>query len=570
MRLKIIRIIITVLFIGVILHLFNAQVIRGKYYHQLSTQNRIRVVPLDGWRGAIRDRNGVVLADNKLAYNLAVTPQDITDVEPLFEFLEQVLDIPSRELMRRYQQNREAPFAPVVLAEDITREKAIVIEENEYRFPSIWVQKTFRRFYPLKNNSAHVLGYVDKVNEDKFENLQEYGYSPQSLVGYLGVEEYYDRYLRGEEGGLQVEVNNRGKQVRLLSIKDAKQGQDIELTIDSSIQGMGAELLQGRVGSVVMMDMESGEILAMVSSPDYDPNVFVNPAFNKIKVDILTDTRGPLINRVVRGTYPPGSVFKIPMAFASLDSKKVSLLTRFNCPGYLEVGGRKFGCTHVHGEQDLMEAIAHSCDVYFYHVGQLLGADMIAYYGKMFGLGRLTGIDLPYEKPGFIPERKMYRLSGKEWYLGNTLNFSIGQGDTLATSLQLARMLSTVALNGAEVQPHVIRSINGSPVSKFNFTRKIKLNPELFTEIKKGLRATVADPTGTAYDLNMPDLYIAGKTGTAQTMRGRESHAWFAGYALGKSRHVSFCVFLEYGGSSQNACILGRQLFERMREKGLI
>ncbi|MBF0484116.1 MAG: penicillin-binding protein 2 [Candidatus Omnitrophica bacterium] len=570
MRLKIIRVIIIALFVGVTLHLFYAQVIRGKYYHRLSAYNRIRVVPLDGWRGSIKDRNGVILADNKLSYDLSVTPQDINDVEPLFDFLENVLDIPSRELKLKYQQNREAPFAPVVLAEGISREKAIVIEENEYKFPALWVQKTFRRYYPLGSNSAHVLGYVDRVNEETIDNFQGYGYSPRSLVGYLGIEEYYDRELRGEEGGLQIEVNNRGKQVRLLSIKDPSKGKDIELTIDSDIQNISRETLGGRQGAIVMLDIDSGEILSMASSPDYDPNIFVDPALKKGKVDILRDVRGPMVNRSVRGAYAPGSVFKVPMAFAGLDLKKIATYTTFNCPGFYQVGETQFGCSHVHGVQDLFNAIAHSCNVYFFNLGKLLGSEAIAYYGRMFGIGRLTGVDLPYERPGYISDKKGHVTAGKNWFLGDTLNMSIGQGDTLATPLQIARMLATVERDGVEVQPHIIKSINGVVVTKYNFTRTLKLNKSIFDDIKKGLRMTVSEPTGTGYDLYMPDLYVAGKTGTAQTVRGREPHAWFAGYALGKERKVAFCIFLEFGGGSENACIIGRQLLTRMREQGKI
>ncbi len=571
MRLKIIRFFIIGLFILIVSDLFYVQVIQGRYFYRLSKNNRIRIVPLEGWRGRIKDRNGKILADNRLAYNVVITPQDIKDVQKLFSFLSKVLGVAKNKLIKIYRRKKFTPFTPVVVLEDIDREKAIMVEENKYRFPSLFIQKGFKRFYPLGVNSAHLLGYVGKVNQAKKKRFREYGYSPRSVVGYLGTEEYYDAYLRGEEGGLQIEVNSRGHQVRLLSLKEPTKGIDISLTIDSNIQKVSLELLGEKTGAIIVMDMDNGEVLGLTSAPAYDPNIFIERKKYKEAFKVLKKASSPFLNRAIKGAFPPGSVFKVSVAVAALDSKKITPQTSYICKGVYELGGTQFGCTHKHGSQNLIESLAHSCNIYYYHLAQVLGAEVIGDYAKMLGLGSLTHIDLPYEKSGYIPSRRKRLLSGsRHWYTGDTLNFSIGQGDVLTTPLQLVRMMATVAREGIVVQPHVIKSIGGVAVDQYSFEERLKINPRVFQTVKKGLRATVTDYAGTAHMLDLKELYVAGKTGTAQTSGGKDDHSWFVGYAKGDVRNIAFCVFLEYGGSSHNAVLLSHQLLLQMKKEGML
>ncbi|MBF0521459.1 MAG: penicillin-binding protein 2 [Candidatus Omnitrophica bacterium] len=570
MRIKVFRIIVVILFIITVLNLIYIQAIRGGYYYDLSMNNRIRVVPTEGWRGRIFDRNGVLLADNHRTYNVMVTPQDVKDGEELFSFLSSALGINERVLLRTYRLREVAPFEPVVVAENISREQAIVLEENTYRFPSLMVQESFRRIYPLRENSAHVLGYVGKMNESDINLLEEYGYSPQSLVGYLGVEEYYNEILRGDTGGLQLEVNSRGQQVRLLSFKEPVKGTDITLTIDSKIQGAALNLLQSKIGSIIVMDADNGEILALTNFPAFDPNLFSDPKSSSGVQGLLSNSQSPLLNRAIKGLYPPGSVFKIPVAMAALDLNKIIPATTFYCPGFYELGGRKFGCSHVHGPQNLIEAIAHSCNVYFFHVGLTVGADAIYRYADLLGLGNLTRVDIPYEKKGSIPHRAQNILSGKRWYTGNTLNFSIGQGDTLITPLQLTRMMATVFNDGLQVQPHIIRLIGDKAVLRYNAKQQLKIDPEIFRIIKQGLKGAVQSESGTAHVLDIAGFDIEGKTGTAQSFGEKGTHAWFVGYVAGAKRRLTFCVFLEHGGGSENACWVARSLLEAMIKDGAI
>ncbi len=567
MRLKIIRFFTIGLFIFILAGLFYIQVIQGRYFYRLSMNNRIRAVSLEGWRGRIKDRNGKILADNRLAYNAVIIPQDIADADKLFSFLSQISGMKKKLIIRKYHHKKFTPFTPVFVLEDISREKAIIIEENKYRFPSLSIQESFKRVYPLGKNSAHVLGYVGKINKAKKNRYKEYGYSLQSVVGYLGVEEYYDDYLKGENGGYQIEVNSRGKQVRLLSLKEPTKGVDIELTIDSDVQKISLDLLEEKTGVIVLMDMDNGEILGMTSTPTFDPNIFVDKKKYKKSASALKKLSSPLFNRAIRGTFPPGSVFKIPVSIAALDSKKITMQTSYICRGVYKLGGIEFGCTHKHGSQNLVEAIAHSCNIYYYHVGQKLGSEMIGDYAKRLGLGELTQIDLPYERSGNIPSRRKRLLSGRrQWYAGDTLNFSIGQGDVLTTPIQLVKMMATVAREGYVVQPHIIKLIGGKKVNQYSIEEQLKIKPKIFKIVKKGLRATVTDYSGTAHALDLRELYVAGKTGTAQTSGGQADHAWFVGYAKGDIRNIAFCVFLEHGGSSYNAVLLSRQLLLKLKQ----
>ena len=571
MRIKIIRLIIIGLFVMIALDLIYIQAVRGRYFYNLSANNRIRVVPLEGGRGRIKDRYERVLADTRTAYHVMVIPQDVNDEQGLFRFLSGVLGVDQEKIERRYRQRKYAPFAPVIVVEDIDRHKAIVLEENKYLFPSLIIQEGYKRFYPLGENSAHVLGYVGKINRARKERFKEYGYSPQSSIGYSGVEEFYDAYLKGGEGGLQIEVNSRGQQVRLLSVKEPTKGQDITLTIDSNIQAMAMASMEGKTGAIIVMDMDNGEILGMTSVPSYDPGVFIDAGRQKQRSELFSNPSAPLLNRAIKGLFPPGSIVKVAVAVGALDNRKITPHTTFHCRGYYELGGRRFGCTHQHGPQNLIEAMAHSCNVYFYHLGSLLGADALYQYYENFGLGQLTYIDLPYEERGNVPnQRKKYQKHRQQWYAGDTLNFSIGQGDILVTPLQLVRMMATIAASGVEVQPHVIKAIADIPVEQHNFKRVIPIDPQALKEVQNGMRAAVKDYAGTAHVLHMDQLYVAGKTGTAQSSGEQEPHAWFVGYVRSAKRNIVFCVFLEHGGSSHNACLVAKDLLLKMKEAEIL
>jgi penicillin-binding protein 2 len=571
MRLKIVRVIIIILFLMLAAGLVHTQVFRGNYFYSLSVNNRIRVVSLEGQRGRIFDREGRVIADSRLAFDVTVLPQDIQDKDILFAYLSQILGIDKNLLMSRYQQRRKTPFTSVVIAEDVDKKIAMTLEENRFRFPGLYIQETFRRWYPFGNAAAHVVGYVGKIDSEKIKRLKQYGYTPQSIVGYSGVEEFYDRYLMGKEGGLQIEVDSRGRQVRLLGIREPARGQDVQLTIDIRMQEIVLKALDNHPGAGAIIDIDSGEVLALVSSPAFDPNVFNDASKARERARLFVDPAAPMLNRAVRGQYPPGSVFKIVMSVAGLMEKVIHKHTTFFCPGQFNLGKMRFRCTHSHGDQNVVQSLQHSCNVFYYNTGLLLGPDAIYRYAKLFGLGLPTHIDLPSEEVGFVPNSKR-RLGRQQsgWYKGDTVNFSIGQGDLLATPLQIARLLAAVALNGKIFDPHLLKAIDGESLVIPSTGKTLALSHDVIQIVQEGLRAAVASSTGTARILNMTGFEIYGKTGTAQSVAGKDSHAWFAGYSMKGTRRIAFCILLEYGGSSANAVRVAKDILEQLRNEKMI
>lgn len=574
MRIKILRIAIVTLFVIWGLHLFYIQIIRGFYYYNLSVNNRIRVVPLEGLRGRILDCNGLVLADNRLSFDVTVIPQDLKNSNELFAYLSQVLKVEKKNLFKAYGRKKVTPFAPVVVAEDVDKRTAMTLEENKFRFPGLYIQETFRRQYFYHEIGAQVLGYVGKISEERLEDmagLEEYGYTPQSLIGYSGIEQFYDKYLRGQEGGLQIEVNSRGQQVRLLGIRQLARGQDLQITIDQRVQMITSQALGERKGTIVVMNLDSGEILGMVSTPSFDPNAFTDNQYRSKARGYFTDEDSPLLNRAIKGLYPPGSVFKLVVATAGLMSDKLTPATSFFCPGYLALGAHTFRCSHVHGTQNLIQGIAHSCNVYFFNAGDRVGPDLIQKYARLYGLGGKTQIDLPFEEKGFIPSRVERRMKGGQgWYRGDTYNFSIGQGDTLVTPIQLLRMMTTIARGGREIQPHFLKAIGDKNIVKLSTVRMVPLSDKTIKILRDGLRQVVTDGGGTAQILNMEGFRVSGKTGTAQSSPGKDHHAWFVGWDESGKTRIAFCVFLEYGGSSYNATVVTQQILQEMRREGII
>ena len=570
MRLNIIQSIIFFLLGMIICSLFYMQVIHGDYYRRQSMNNRIRVVPIDGPRGRILDRNGVILADNRITYHVGVVPQDVEDKNALFTYLAQILDRDPDFLERQFMRKKITPFAPVILAQDISREMAVKIEEEKFIYPGLIVQQGFERYYPFDDAGAHVLGYVGKIDEDEIGDNQSYGYTPLSSVGKTGVEKWYDAFLQGEPGGRQIEVDSRGAQVRLLGLKDPVAGNDVALTIDQRVQNAAQELLSGYRGGIVVMDLTNGDLISLVSSPSYDPNAFSDKNKNEDLTSYFNDPSTPLLNRTVSGQYPPGSVFKIPVALAAIQLHKITPSTTFDCPGYMMVGKRKFGCSHVHGVQDLNAALAHSCNVYFFHVGQLVTPPIIGAFAKAFGLNRPTGVDLPFEAKGKLVTGSS---ADRRWYTGDVLNLSIGQGYTLTTPLQLTVMMAAVANNGVILRPRVVKQVGDKETQIMDFSKRprVKLRDQTWSVVQKGLKAVVDDPEGTGHDLKeISGLDIYGKTGTAQSTHDKPNHAWFVGYTRSPKASIAFCVFLEYGGSSENSVKITHDLLLKLQSLQII
>lgn len=564
---------ISVLFMLLIAGLFYNQVICYFYYSQLSKNNSIRIIPIDGPRGKILDRNAQVLVTNRLSFDAAIVYQELVGIEKLSRVLGDTLGMTVADIRKALAKARMKPYAPVAIAEDIDKNKAMALEESSCDIPGLVIETRSKRDYVHKNSGAHVFGYLSEITEDELMDVGDYGYRPGDLIGRSGVEKYYECYLRGIDGGTQIEVDNRGKETRSLGVKEPSSGTDIYLTIDKSIQLACDKLLGEHKGAVIVMDPRSGEILALSSHPAFDPNIFVKPGTSRERLGLLRDRVGrPMSNRAISGLYPPGSVFKIVTAAAGLESNRISKNTQFDCTGSYRLGRAKFDCwkEEGHGPQNVVGALKYSCNVFFYNTGRMVGVDNMENYAKLFGFGKLTGIDLPDEVKGIAPGRKWksaYRKSA--WYEGETINYAIGQGYLMVTPLQVLNMMAAIANNGMIVHPHVAKRI-GDDFVQVPKPKRLEIKEGTLKLIRQGLFEAVNGEHGTAARARAEGVIAAGKTGTAQNPMGR-THAWFSGFAPFDDPKICVVVFLEHGGKGgfEPAGIAGG-IFKEARGRGYL
>lgn len=571
-RIRLLQRLIVAGFILLFFSLVHLQIVRFSEYQRLSQANRIRILPQSASRGRILDRNGDVLAGNTLSYNLLIMPEEERRWESQIFRLSQILSIPQEKLKSNLRQRNGVPFAPALLSENIPLEQAVAVGQLKYDLPGVVVQAVPKREYPSGSVASHVLGHIGKIDAWRLEKLKKYGYTIQDLVGYSGIEEIYDYLLQPEDGGMQVEVDNKGRLSRVLGFKAPYKGKDVQITIDLRIQKIIHEELAGNTGCVIVLEPSNGEILAMVSFPDFDPKIFLGGSPSSVN-RLLNDPDAPMLNRAISGLYPPGSVFKIVVAAAGIERNKIDARTAFFCPGNLQVGERRFLCWKPHGHENIFGALAHSCNVFFYNLGLSLGPQLISKYAQKFGLGQRTGIDLNAETAGNLPYSLWERIKKqKSWFAGDTANLSIGQGEILVTPLQVARMTAAVANNGKLIQPTLLKSIKSAGKtleSQPPQVSNLELSDQALRIIREGLARAVSDPQGTAHVLADAGISIAGKTGTAQVASGR-AHGWFTGYFPADKPKFVICVLLEHAGTGYRSCLLAKKIIKRMLAEGLL
>lgn len=548
------------------------QLILGPGYRRAAEQNRIRLIPMSAVRGSLLDRHGVPIAEDRLSFNVAVIPQEVRDLEQVWATLTRRLGRPVPELRRAYRRGLTAPFAPVVVARDVDRDTAFAIDAQRLDWPGVIILPAPHRHYPLGEDAGPVIGYLGLVAPEQLTALKPYGYTPRDWVGQQGLERLYDAALRGSDGGVQVEVDHRGRLVRQLGLKRPIRGQDVAVTLDAALQRRAAALLAGRRGAIVVMALDTGELWAAASSPGFDPAAFVDPDRDAEVVAYLHDRDRPLFNRVVASTVPPGSVFKIVTAYAGLVGGRQTPGTTYDCPGAFHLGTATFDCWYApgHGPQQLIEALAHSCNVFFYQWGLRAGPDRLSQTARLFGFGRPSRVDLPGEASGFVPDPAWKRARTREpWFRGETANLAIGQGSLLVTPMQVLWMTAAAALDGRVPQPHFLRAIGGHTVSPPPVSTAM-LDGHALQQIRHGLEQVVASPTGTGRLAAIPAVAVAGKTGTAQAGRGA-THAWFCGYAPAAAPRMAIVVFIEHGGKGgEVAAAMASQLFEALHAGGVV
>lgn len=554
MRIRSLKVVVICCFVILAISFFQKQIISYSHYRSLSEKNRIRLRSIAASRGLILDRKGVVLAGNRISFEVGVIPQEMESQKVTFNLLAQTLNFPTSTFQKNYKKNYLAPFAPVVVTRDIAREEAIKLEEKSASLPGVIIMTTPLRYYPFGEAASHFIGYLGEIDSEELSRLKGYGYRIKELIGKDGLEKKYDTYLRGETGGVQVEVDNRGREVRTLGFKSPKKGNDIQLTIDSRIQQQVYELMKSHTGAVAVINPNTGEILAMCSSPGFDPNVFIERNSRNISA-LLNNPKHPLLNRNIQAAYPPGSIFKILIAVAALQERKITRYTPFRCKGSFRLGGVSFACWNDegHGLQSVVDALKNSCNVFFYNTGLLLGVDLIYEYGQRLGFDRITNVDLPYETKGILPNQEWKRrYVGQPWYKGDTVNYSIGQGYLSVTPLQVLRMVCVVANGGKLIKPYIVEKI-GNVAAADLAIEEVPIDKKNLDVVKKGMEEA-AKKGGTGHRIAIEGLSIAGKTGTSQVPKG-ETHAWFVAFAPSRNPKIAIVVFLEHGGKGGLAAV---------------
>ncbi len=550
------------------------QILRGGYYRQKSDNNRITVIPLESPRGKISDRNGALLVDNRLSFDVSLIYKDATDLNGLVNFLSSRLNLDKKTVLRGINKARYKPYASMVIAEDISKDQAFMLEQERVDFPGVRITTRPMREYLLGPAASALTGYLGMIREEELLKFKTYGYNVWDMIGRAGLERSYDNYLRGATGGMQIETDSRGRQTQLLDVMQPEPGKSLNLTVDAELQKVCDESLGDRKGAVIVMDPQSGAVLAYVSHPSYDPNIFVSPSLRGAVTGILLNKSGdfPLVDRCVNAAFPPGSVFKVVVSAAALETGKYVTGMTFDCPGYFNLGKATFKCWKDggHGPQTMLNAIKHSCNVFFYKLGLKVGGADISSYARKFGFGRPTGIDMPNEFSGIVPSPRWKQQVKKEgWYEGDTVNFSIGQGYLLVTPLQVACMMSAVANGGYLVKPYLVDTIDDV---KFGSPRveKTGISENVISVIREGLIKCVNDPDGTGKYAAIPGAVLAGKTGTAQNPTGK-NHGWFAGYGPVSTPKVCVVAFVEQSGKGGGeASRVAGPVFQKCFELGYL
>jgi len=551
------------------------QVINHAHYTTLSNDNRLKVLPVPPTRGLIYDRNGVLLADNVPSYRLEIIPEQVKNMDKLLAELRQTVDISDDDLERfRDAVKRSRRFESIPLRFLLTDTEVARLAVIRHRLPGVNIVARLSRHYPLGETMAHVVGYVGRLDDRDLQNLNATNYRGTSHTGKIGIEKYDEALLHGEVGYQQVETNAAGRIMRVVQETPPVPGRNIYLSIDAHLQEAAEKALGDYNGSVVAIDPNTGEVLALVSKPGYDPNAFVNGISSAEYAALRKDHNQPLYNRALQGRYPPGSTIKPFVGLAGLHYGVVNGTQKEFCPGYYQLPGedRKFRDWKRggHGHVDLDDAITQSCDVYFYNLARLLGIDRIHDFLSKFGFGQRTGIDMHVENAGLLPSREWKRRKMHQaWYPGETLNTGIGQGFMLTTPLQLAEATATLSLRGKRMRPHMIHAIQDPATKQLNIVAPTPEPPvtgvkaQNWDYIIHAMTDVVYAPHGTAYLIKHAPYKIAGKTGTAQVFGIKQEeeydetkvakklrdHALFVGFAPVDKPTIAVAVVVENGGS---------------------
>ena len=577
-----------VAFLLLFIRLWHLQVIRGNEFMRLSENNRIRIRENPADRGMLLDRKGRLLAHNRPSFEVYLIPEDLKKNPEVLVKVGEMLNMTQNEIKDKLQSlKKRPPFKPVKIKSDIDWNELALLEFNRVHLPGLIVDVRPRRAYHYDDLASHLIGYLGEVDENDLRQSKDSPYRLGALIGKYGVECQWETDLRGVDGGRQIEVDALGREIKPLRSVDPFPGNNLILTIDLDLQKVAEEAFQDKRGALIAMDPKTGKILAMVSKPSFDPDLFArNISLDEWK-SLMENPHHPLQNKGIQGQYPPGSVFKIVTAIAGLESGIITPDTQLTCTGTYPYGNRDFRCWKEggHGTLSLHRAIVESCDIYFYQVGLKVGVDRIAQYASELGLGRPTGIHLPHEKLGIVPSSswKKKRL-GVPWYSGETLSLAVGQGYLNTTPIQLVNLISAVSNNGKFYLPQVVERVENIYGTVLKEYRPVEIGGANISEntlriIQEALSGVVNEPHGTGWACALKGVKVAGKTGTAQVIRMAQNfrkgdmdrmplkfrdHAWFIAYAPCENPQIAIAVLVEHGGFGAAAAVpIAKKVMEK-------
>ncbi|MFZ5868611.1 MAG: penicillin-binding protein 2 [Thermodesulfobacteriota bacterium] len=566
-----------------IVRLWQLQLIERESYSELSEHNRMRLIRLWPARGKILDAQGRVLAENRPSFTLSVVPGELRDRAQMVQTYAPVLGLPQEKLRKQLERSSQAPrFMAYPLKKNMSLEEVSLTKAQAPDIQGVVLETRANRFYPFGETMCHIIGTLGEISPRELAEKSGQGYRPGDLIGKTGIEREFEPYLKGLEGWEQIEIDAKGRQFANVSRQNPTRGADIELTLDASLQQYVETVFIERAGSVVVVDPDTGRILAMVSKPGFDLNLFSPAIAERHWKTLNNDPLHPLENRSIRGLYSPASTFKVVATAAALAEKKVKPDEKFTCKGKMELAGQVFRCWnhYGHGSVDLHRAIVESCDIYFYHLGLKLGPDLMAKYASLFGLGTPSGIPLPHELPGLIPTEPWKRRTyGEPWKDGETIAVAIGQGYLVSTPIQLAMMTAALANGGKLFKPSIVQRIRAeqgpviyehSPVMRW----QIPLEDKAWQQLDSALRGVVSEKGGTGERARVRGIPVAGKTGTSQVIRMREggaegetvpyherTHAIFIAYVRDMPKKIAVIVLVEHGGpGGKNAAPVARKI----------
>jgi len=577
--------IVQVIFVVLFVYYWKVQILDFNKFWKLAESNSLREISLTAPRGLITDRNNILVATNIASFRTSIIRENSRDLARNFRSISGLLGLDEatlRERMNKYR--REAEFKPVVVKEDLGLDEVARVDARKLEFPELVIESEPKRQYPFRSFASHILGYLQEISEEDFRTRSYETRHLGDMIGKMGLEAVYEPILAGESGRVIEVVDSQGRKVRELRRIEPRPSPNLILTLDFDLQRKAEELLNGREGVIVVMDAKTGGILALACFPTYEPNRFINRFLPQEWEGLVSDPSHPLENRAIRGLYSPGSLFKLTMAMAALDSGIITDRTSFFCPGEIKIYGTPFACWNAggHGSLVLDEAIQNSCNIFFYNLGKRMDIDDIARYARKLGLGERTGIDLPGEKDGLVPTTEWKKRTRKaDWYPGETISVAIGQGPLLVTPVQIAAHTAMIANRGAKVFPHLV-SKESKPYWKFWESRNGGAIPPIpslkrsdFEKVILGMWESV-NKGGTGGGARVDGFNICGKTGSTQTI-GRETaerlaqrnvtvktHSWFTGFGPRDDPEIVISVLVEYGGmGGATAAPLAGELFRQ-------